>query len=216
MVICKPQHNKQQCQRAYGMEIPRGGLEKAPIAHQNIRQAKIFCILLTCLLSSSMLVGLNSNNYFAFFVEGVMTSENFYMFLCSVRSKDPLLIIRFRQGQKKRWKRKITNLNDWRASIVGCNEQERGDTSPFVWEYTWCVPMPMPIVWVLWGHEIVCDRVRAVSSAQYENVRIYDGCANCCGLCTVQLKVWCSAVQLRAQSMMETRAFVCGQTVLPP
>ena len=139
-----------------------------------------------------------------------------YIFLCSVRSKDPLLIIRFRQGQKKRWKRKITNLNDWRASIVGCNEQERGDTSPFVWEYTWCVPMPMPIVWVLWGHEIVCDRVRAVSSAQYENVRIYDGCANCCGLCTVQLKVWCSAVQLRAQSMMETRAFVCGQTVLPP
>ena len=112
MVICKPQHNKQQCQRAYGMEIPRGGLEKAPIAHQNIRQAKIFCILLTCLLSSSMLVGLNSNNYFAFFVEGVMTSENFYMFLCSVRSKDPLLIIRFRQGQKERWKRKIKKLND--------------------------------------------------------------------------------------------------------
>ena len=102
MATCKPQHNKQQCQRAYGMEIPRGGLEKAPIAHQNIGQAKIFCILLTCLLSSSMLVDLDSNICFAFFVESVVTSEFFYIFLCSVRSKDPLLIIRFRQGKKKR------------------------------------------------------------------------------------------------------------------
>ena len=84
------------------MEMPRGGLEKAPIAHQNIGQAKIFCILLTCLLSSSMLMDLNSKIGFAFFVESVVTSEFFYIFLCSVRSKDPLLIIRFREGKKKR------------------------------------------------------------------------------------------------------------------
>ena len=102
MVTCKPQHNKQQCQRAYGMEMPRGDLEKAQIGHQNIWQAKIFCILLTCLLSPSMLVDLNSKIGFAFFVVGVVTSEIFFIFLCSVRSKDPLLIIRFRQGKKKR------------------------------------------------------------------------------------------------------------------